>query len=100
MPGFAHPPCRVGKASAQYSKISSRKLSGQVEWKLKNSKKTEWYDTVVLKITKGTYTVKYDKDDSVMTHPLRGQPVYGGKTFSGKKCPVKRNTFGRKEPMN
>ena len=31
---------------------------------------------------------------------LRGQPVYGGKTFSGKKRPVKRNTFGGKEPIN
>ena len=43
----------------------------QVEWKLKNSRKTEWYDAVVLKITKDTYTVKYDEDDSVMTHPLK-----------------------------
>ena len=43
----------------------------RVEWKLKNTKKTEWYDAVVLKITKDTYTVKYDEDDSVMTHPLK-----------------------------
>ena len=43
----------------------------QVEWKLKNSRKTEWYDAEVLKITKDTYTVKYDEDDSVMTHPLK-----------------------------
>ena len=31
---------------------------------------------------------------------LRGGSVDGRKTFSGKKCPVKRNTFGEKEPMN
>ena len=43
----------------------------QVEWKLKNSRRTEWYDAEVLKITKDTYTVKYDEDDSVMTHPLK-----------------------------
>ena len=43
----------------------------QVEWKLKNSRKTEWYDAEVLKITKDTYTVKYDEDDSVMTHPKK-----------------------------
>ena len=43
----------------------------QVEWKLKNSRKTEWYDAEVLKITKDTYTVKYDEDNSVMTHPLK-----------------------------
>ena len=40
----------------------------QVEWKLKNSRKTEWYDAEVLKISDDTYTVKYDEDDSVMTH--------------------------------
>ena len=43
----------------------------QVEWKLKNSRKTEWYDGKVLKISDDTYTVKYDEDDSVMTHPLK-----------------------------
>ena len=31
---------------------------------------------------------------------LRGGSVDGRKTFSGKKCPVKRNTFGGKEPIN
>lgn len=41
----------------------------QVEWKLKNSKKTEWYDAEVLKITDNSYTVRYDADNSVMTHP-------------------------------
>ena len=40
----------------------------QVEWKLKNSRKTEWYDGKVLKISDDTYTVKYDDDNSVMTH--------------------------------
>ena len=30
--------------------------------------------------------------------PLRGGSVDGRKTFSGKKCPVKRNTFGEKNP--
>ena len=43
----------------------------QVEWKLKNSHKTEWYDAEVLKISDDTYTVKYDDDDSVMTHPKK-----------------------------
>ena len=43
----------------------------QVEWKLKNSRKTEWYDGKVLKISDDTYTVKYDEDDSVMTHPKK-----------------------------
>ena len=43
----------------------------QVEWKLKNSRKTEWYDGEVLKISDDTYTVKYDEDDSVMTHPKK-----------------------------
>ena len=43
----------------------------QVEWKLKNSRKTEWYDAKVLKISDDTYTVIYDEDDSVMTHPLK-----------------------------
>ena len=43
----------------------------QVEWKLKNSRRTDWYDAEVLKITKDTYTVKYDEDNSVMTHPLK-----------------------------
>ena len=31
---------------------------------------------------------------------LRGQPDYRGKRFSGKKRPVKRNTFGGKETIN
>ena len=43
----------------------------QVEWKLKNSRQTEWYDAEVLKITKDTYTVKYDEDNSVLTYPLK-----------------------------
>ena len=30
---------------------------------------------------------------------LRGHPVYGRKTFSGKKRPVKRTTFGEKETI-
>ena len=34
------------------------------------------------------------------TPPLRGHPDYGGKRFSGKKRPVKRNTFGGKETIN
>lgn len=40
----------------------------QVEWELKNSRKTEWYDAKVLKISNNTYTVKYEDDNSVMTH--------------------------------
>ena len=31
---------------------------------------------------------------------IRGGSVDGRKTLSGKKCPVKRNTFGEKEPIN
>ena len=31
---------------------------------------------------------------------LRTHPVYGRKMFSGKKWPVKRNTFGEKETIN
>lgn len=40
----------------------------QVEWELKNSRKTEWYDAKVLKISNNTYTVRYEDDNSVMTH--------------------------------
>ena len=43
----------------------------QVEWKLKNSRKNEWYDAEVLKITDNSYTVRYDEDNSVMTHPKK-----------------------------
>ena len=42
-----------------------------MKWKLKNSRKTEWYDGEVLKISDDTYTVKYDDDNSVMTHPKK-----------------------------
>ena len=40
----------------------------QVKWKLKNSRKTEWYNSKVLKVSEDSFKVKYDEDDSVMTH--------------------------------
>ena len=40
------------------------------------------------------------KLNSARSSLLRGGSVDGRKTFSGKKCPVKRNAFGGKEPMN
>ena len=40
----------------------------QVKWKLKNSRKTEWYNGKVLKVSEDSFKVKYDEDDSVMTH--------------------------------
>lgn len=43
----------------------------QVKWKLKNSRKTEWYDAKVLKVSEDSFKVKYDEDDSVMTHPKK-----------------------------
>ena len=40
----------------------------QFKWKLKNSRKTEWYNAKVLKVIEDSFKVKYDEDDSVMTH--------------------------------
>ena len=40
----------------------------QVKWNLKNSRKTEWYNAKVLKVSEDSFKVKYDEDDSVMTH--------------------------------
>ena len=40
----------------------------QVKWNLKNSRKTEWYNGKVLKVSEDSFKVKYDEDDSVMTH--------------------------------
>ena len=40
----------------------------QVKWNLKNSRKTEWYNDKVLKVSEDSFKVKYDEDDSVMTH--------------------------------
>ena len=39
----------------------------QVKWKLTN-KKTSYYDAKVLKVSEDSFKVKYDEDDSVMTH--------------------------------
>ena len=40
----------------------------QVKWKLKNSRKTEWYDAEVLKVSEDSFKVKYDEDGSIYTH--------------------------------
>ena len=68
----------VNTSTRSHKKVPEAKASGmkigddiQVEWKLKNSKKTEWYDVEVLKITDNSYTVRYDEDNSVMTHPKK-----------------------------
>tara|TARA_R100000951_G_scaffold42270_1_gene35574 strand:+ start:455 stop:1090 length:636 start_codon:yes stop_codon:yes gene_type:complete len=59
------------KEKEHTKRTSDRKKIGdviQVEWELKNSRKTEWYDAKVLKISNNTYTVRYEDDNSVMTH--------------------------------